>query len=123
MLQELARRGWVNKKWTTRKGRVRGGKPFTKSTLHKLLTNCTYCGRVRYRTEIHAGEHAALIDADLWHEVQNLLHRPRTVLRPRKSQGALLGGLLRCRPCGCAMTPSHTRKREISLRDCRIEPD
>jgi site-specific DNA recombinase len=110
VLQELARRGWVNKQWTTRKGRSRGGKPFTKNTLHKLLTNCTYCGRVRYRSEIHAGEHAALVDAQLWQEVQDLLRRPRPVPRTRRSQSALLGGLLRCRPCGCAMTPSHTRK-------------
>jgi site-specific DNA recombinase len=110
LLQELAHRGWVNKRWTTRKGRSRGGKPFTKSTLHKLLTNCTYRGQVRYRTETHAGEHAALVDAELWQAVQNLLRCPRPVPRARTSQGALLGGLLRCRPCGCAMTPSHTRK-------------
>jgi site-specific DNA recombinase len=116
LLQELARRGWVNKRWTTRKGRSRGGKPFTRTTLHKLLTNCTYCGRVRYRTETHAGEHAALIDGELWQEVQNLLRSPRPVPRARKSQGALLGGLLRCRPCGCAMTPSHTRKRSRHYR-------
>jgi site-specific DNA recombinase len=110
LLQELARRGWVNKRWTTRKGRSRGGKPFTKTTLHKLLTNCTYRGQVRYRTEIHAGEHAAIVDAELWQAVQNLLRSPRPVPRARQSPGALLGGLLRCRPCGCAMTPSHTRK-------------
>jgi site-specific DNA recombinase len=110
VLQELASRGWVNKRWMTRKGRLRGGKPFTKTTLRRLLSNCTYRGRVRYRNETHAGEHAALVDAELWQEVQKLLQRPRQAQRPRQSQGALLQGLLRCRPCGCAMTPSQTRK-------------
>src|SRR6516225_2594454 len=33
VLQELASRGWVNKRWLTRKGRLRGGNPFTKTTL------------------------------------------------------------------------------------------
>ena len=110
VLQELARRGWCNKRWTTRKGRLRGGKPFTKTTLRKLLSNCTYRGRVRYRNETHAGEHAALVDAELWQEVQNLLRCPRRAARGPSNQNSLLQGLLRCRPCGCAMTPSSTRK-------------
>jgi site-specific DNA recombinase len=110
VLQELARRGWVNKRWTTRKGRWRGGKPFTKITLRKLLSNCTYRGRVRYRHETHPGEHQALVDARLWQEVQNLFRRPGREPRASSNQGSLLQGLLRCRPCGCAMTPSQTRK-------------
>src|SRR5262249_55578256 len=116
VLQELARRGWVNKRWTTRKGRVRGGQPFTKTTLQKLLTNSTYRGQVRYRSETHAGEHEAVVDAELWQAVQNLLRRPRHVPAARRSDQALLQGLLRCRPCGCAMTPSQTRKGSRQYR-------
>jgi len=110
VLQELTRRAWVNKRWTTRKGHWRGGRPFTKTRLGKLLSNCTYRGRVRYRNETHAGEHEAIVDATLWQEVQNLLRRPRRDRRASRKQGYLLRGLLRCRPCGCAMTPSQTRK-------------
>ena len=40
-VNQLARRGWVNKRWTTRKGIMRGGKPFNKASLHYLLTNVT----------------------------------------------------------------------------------
>ena len=43
---ELERRGWTNKRWTTRKGRERGGKPFTKTSLHRLLTNVVYVGKI-----------------------------------------------------------------------------
>jgi site-specific DNA recombinase len=82
----------------------------SKTTLRKLLSNCTYRGRVRYRNETHAGEHEALVDAGLWQDVQNLLRRPRRAARGSRNQGSLLQGLLRCRPCGCAMTPSSTRK-------------
>jgi hypothetical protein len=31
VVEELRRRGWVNKRWRTRKGNLRGGRPFTKS--------------------------------------------------------------------------------------------
>jgi len=34
VVQELAHRDWVTKRWTTRKGRERGGKAFTKTNLH-----------------------------------------------------------------------------------------
>ena len=43
-VRELARRGWVTKRWTTRKGTVVGGRPFNKARLHYLLTNVTYLG-------------------------------------------------------------------------------
>src|SRR5262249_41842208 len=33
VVQELERRGWVNKRWQTRKGPERGGKPFTRTNL------------------------------------------------------------------------------------------
>src|SRR4051794_857702 len=35
VVQELSKRGWCNKQWTTRKGRVRGGLPFTRTSLHR----------------------------------------------------------------------------------------
>jgi site-specific DNA recombinase len=41
VVQELDRRGWRTKRWTTRQGHERGGRPFTKTSLHQLLTNVT----------------------------------------------------------------------------------
>jgi site-specific DNA recombinase len=52
VVQELAKRGWANKRWTPRSGRERGGRPFTKTSLHRLLTNPVYAGRVRYKDEL-----------------------------------------------------------------------
>src|SRR6266404_2038312 len=37
--------------------------------------------------------------------------RPSGSARSRNPLGALLGGLLHCRPCGCAMTPSFATKK------------
>jgi site-specific DNA recombinase len=112
VVQELERRGWLNKRWTTRKGHERGGKPFTKTSLYKLLTNVAYVGKVRYKDEVHDGEHAAIVDAAIWQRVQALLERNgRTGGAPvRNKFGALLKGIIRCVPCHCAMTPSHTTR-------------
>jgi site-specific DNA recombinase len=112
VVQELARRGWANKRWTTRKGHQRGGRPFTKTTLHQLLANVVYTGKVRYKSEVHDGEHAAIIDLDTWQKVQAVLQRngQRSRSAVRTEFDALLKGILRCVPCGCAMTPAHTRR-------------
>lgn len=112
VIAELDRRGWVNKCWTTRKGTERGGKPFTKTSLHKLLTNVTYAGKLRYKDEIHVGEHTAIVDAAVWQRTQVLLQRNGRTggATVRNKFGALLKGLLRCVPCGCSMTPSHSTK-------------
>ncbi len=110
---ELERRGWTTKCWTTRKGLQRGGRTFTKTGLHQLLRNVVYAGRVKYKEETHAGEQAAIIDADTWQRVQE------TLLRNSRSSGvpvcygfgAMLKGLLHCVSCGCAMTLAQSNKQ------------
>jgi site-specific DNA recombinase len=112
VVHELDCRGWVNKRWTTRKGSERGGRPFTKTSLHKLLTNVTYIGKITYKEEVHEGEHAAIISTEAWQRVQALLRRNgRTGGAPvRNKFGALLKGLLHCAPCNCAMSPTHATR-------------
>jgi site-specific DNA recombinase len=113
VVQELARRGWVGKRWQTRHGRPRGGRPFDKTSLYRLLTNVIYAGKVRYKEEIHDGEQPALIDADTFGRVQALLRSHGPEIGPPSVQRitALLKGLLRCVCCDCAMTPSHTTRK------------
>jgi len=108
VVRELARRGWVNKRRETKKGRKLGGRPFDKATLYQLLTNPTYTGKTRYKDELHAGEHEAIIDQELFDKVQKQLKlNGRTGgAEVRNKYGALLRGLLRCKHCGTAM--SHT---------------
>jgi site-specific DNA recombinase len=110
LVRELARRGWHTKRWRTRKGHERGGQPFTPGTLRRLLRNATYCGQIRYKEEVHAGEHAALVDERTWQQAQTLLREHRQRQGMRLASGALLQGLLRCAACGCAMTSRQTRK-------------
>jgi site-specific DNA recombinase len=114
-LREVDRRGWRAKRWTTKKGEVRGGKRFTKESLYRLLTNVAYIGKVRYRQEIYEGEHPGIVNETLWHRVQDALrHNGRNGGTgsgvTRNKYGALLKGLLRCGPCGCGMMHTYTSK-------------
>jgi site-specific DNA recombinase len=118
VVEELTRRGWTTKSWTTRSGKPRGGEPFTRTGLYKLLTNVLYAGKVRYKTEVHPGEQPALVDAAVWERTQTVLARNgrsggATV---RDRFGAILKGILKCGPCGCAMTPSHSTRGDKRYR-------
>jgi site-specific DNA recombinase len=112
VVRELHRRGWVNKRWQTRKGRARGGRPFTTSTLHRLLTSPVYAGFVRHKTEVHPGEHASIVKQGVWDRVQARLRAQGPKRNPPGpyGSGALLRGLLRCGPCDRAMTPTQTMR-------------
>jgi site-specific DNA recombinase len=112
VVQELERRGWVGKRWTTRQGHERGGQPFTRTSLYRLLTNVVYLGKSRYKNEVHAGEQPAIVEAQIFQQVQTLLRQNGVTCGAtvRNEFGAILKGLLRCVPCDCAMTPSHTTR-------------
>ncbi len=55
LLARVQAQGWTNKGW--RKGSS-AGRPFTKASLRRLLTNALYIGKVRQQGETYAGEHA-----------------------------------------------------------------
>lgn len=112
--KELAARNWRNKRWQTRKGHERGGKPFDRTTLHRLLTNPAYIGKVHYKDEVHNGEHAAVVSPKVFHQVQSILHRNGSLhgAPVNNRYGALLKGLLRCVACDAAMIPSHTTRKK-----------
>ena len=112
VVTELRRRVWSTKRWTTKGGPEREGRPFDRTNLRRLLTNVTYTGRVRYRGQLYPGEHAGIVDADLFERVQQALCPGRTPsVRTPTPFRALLSGVLRCGACGCAMTPAHSWKK------------
>ena len=114
-IQELDQRGWNNKLWKTRKGHTRGGVPFTKATLFRLLTNVTYTGKLRYKDEVNEGEHDEIVSPEVFQKVQSLLRRNGRTggVEARNKFGALLKGILRCACCNCSMTPTHTTKKGV----------
>lgn len=105
VVQELTRRGWTNKAWTTKSGKHLGGRPFDRPSLHALLTNPLLAGRTVHKGEAFAGEHEAIVPEATFTRVQQKLHangRAGTS-STRTPRDALLKGRLRCRACSCAM--------------------
>jgi site-specific DNA recombinase len=105
VVRELERRGWRTKRWRTRKGKERGGRRLTRNHLRQLLSNVLYTGQIRYRNEVHPGEHRAIIDQPTWDQVQALLTRNRQASGVRLGAAALLQELLHCLQCNSVMKP------------------
>ena len=116
VVKELDARGWTTKRWTTRKGHERGGKPFNKNSLFKLLTNRIYLGKITYKDEVYDGEHPAIVDEGIFERAQRLLKRNGRSGAPyvRNRFGAVLKGLVRCVSCECGMVPTHATKTTSS---------
>jgi site-specific DNA recombinase len=110
VLNELQRRGWVNKRWVTRLGQPRGGMPFTRSSLAYLLGNVIYRGQVRYKQEVYPGEHQAIVGEELWSAVGKRLSS-REQMQIHVPSEALLKGKIFCAACGVAMTPAYTTRK------------
>ena len=112
VVEELERRGWTNKEWLTRKGHRRGGRPFEKSSLHALLTNPIYAGRVKHNTEFFEGEHEAIIPKEAFREVQARLKQNNRTggAEVRNKHAALLKGRLVCKACERAMVHTFTAR-------------
>jgi site-specific DNA recombinase len=112
VVDELARRGWRNKEWKTKKGEAKGGRPFDKGTLYALLINPLYIGKIRHKADVYQGEHEPVVDVEVFEKVQATLQRNGRSggVMVRNRHGALLKGLLFCKGCDRAMTHSFTCK-------------
>jgi site-specific DNA recombinase len=110
VVTELAERGVTNKLTKCQNGKRKGGSLFNKGSLHKLLVNPTYIGKVQYKGETFPGQQPAIVPTTLWQRVQTILERNnRTGGAPvRNKYSALLKGILRCSACACAMTPTYS---------------
>lgn len=111
-VDELNRRGWKTKAWTTRRGVERVGHEFHKNTVALLLGNVAYIGKVRHRDVIYPGQHEAIVDEALFEQVQKQLRRNGRSGGPavRNKYGALLRGLLHCGHCETPMSHVYTSK-------------
>ncbi len=118
VIEELQRRGWRLKVWTTREGREVGGSQFTKNKLYNLLTNVTYIGKVDYGGKIYSGEHAQIVDDETFAKVQETLRRNgrRGGRNVRNKYSALLKGIVRCETCDAGMIHTYTKKQNRLYR-------
>jgi len=109
---EVNRRGIWTKAWTTRRGHARGGEPFEKTALHRVLKSRLYLGQVDFGGTIYPGEHPAIVDPAVWQQAQRLLSRNAKAggRAARNKYGALLSGLLHCAACDAAMPHTYSQR-------------
>lgn len=106
-------------------GRARS-KRWTREAVRYLLTNPFYTGWVRYGADLHAGQHEALIEQELFDKVQAIRAR-RNAGRggPRRADRAyLLAGLAVCADCGTPLvcqTQTNPGKAEIQQYRCSAD--
>lgn len=88
--------------------------PINKKSLNKVLINPYYKGIVVYQGVEYDGAHPALVDADTWQQVQDILTAHINGERTREHPHFLKGSVF-CKNCGSRMfinyTKSHTGVR------------
>ena len=108
---DLDRSGIVTKSRIDRNGRPTGGKSFSRGALAQMLQNRIYLGEIVHKGAGYPGEHAAIINSDLWDAVAKSLKANRS--NRESSVGvkepSLLKGLL-FDSDGSRMIPSHAVK-------------
>jgi site-specific DNA recombinase len=86
--RELDRKGVVSAARTSRGGKVRGGKPFSRGALYNVLSNPIYVGEIRHKKERHQGQHDAIIGREVWERVQTQLQSRAVRTGEGKKTGA-----------------------------------
>ncbi len=98
-------------------GRVSGGTPFDRGHIHHILSNPIYAGRIRHKGQVFEGQHPAIIEPDVWDQVQQMLEGGAAKSRGAKKKAGrspLTGKLFD--ETGDRLTPSHSRKSGKRLR-------
>jgi site-specific DNA recombinase len=117
-LQEhLEKSGIRSKKRVSQTGRLSGGAVYSRGALYELLQNRLYLGEIAHKGACYKGEHSAIVDREVWDQVQaqlkGNLQSPRK--RPRVTEQSLLTGLL-YGARGNRFTPSHSSKKGTRYR-------
>jgi DNA invertase Pin-like site-specific DNA recombinase len=109
--------GIVSKRRTAPDGRNYGGKPIARGALYHMLQNRLYRGEIVHKSEAYPGQHAPIISADLWQDVQKTLAANRVDRGAGKGNHhvSLLTDLI-CDARDEPMTPSHAVKKGVRYR-------
>lgn len=104
--------GILSKRRIDRFGRETGGKPLGRGALYDMLQNRLYRGEIVHHGQSYPGEHAAIVDEQLWDQVQAVLVANRVERQTGVGAAApsLLAGLL-YDDTGQRMTPTHANKK------------
>jgi DNA invertase Pin-like site-specific DNA recombinase len=116
---------------TLSSGKTKGGTQFSFGHVYHILTNPIYAGRIRHKTAVYPGLHQAIIEPDVWDQMQERLQARAVMPRTGKGQNCgdgkkqatlLIGKVFD--ETGDRLTPSHSKtKKGHRLRyyvSCRL---
>jgi len=115
--RDLEAGGVLSKRHITRKGKVLGGAHFSRGALFHLLRNKTYLGLITHKGEVYDGEHQAIVDSDLFAQVQDQLDansQRRIKGQQRSVASSPLTGIL-FDAAGERMSPAFSRNRHGTI--------
>ena len=111
LMAELDRLGIRSKPRTNRHGRAYGDQPISRGALYAILKNRLYIGEITHKGQSYAGQHKAIITAEMFEEARRQLNDATVERRHQTNadQPSLLAGLL-VDGHGRRMSPSHAVK-------------
>jgi len=110
--EELDQDRIVSKVRVDRFGKTVGGVPIARGALYLMLQNQIYRGMIVHKGEAYPGLHDAIIDEQLWDEVQKILseNRVERTVQSMATAPSLLAGLV-YDASGERMSPTHAKKK------------
>ncbi|HVZ03581.1 recombinase family protein [Hyphomicrobium sp.] len=114
---DLDAAGIVSKVRICRDGARRGGVPMVRGALYLMLQNQIYRGKIVHKGTVHPGQHDAIIDEELWNEVQDALttNRVERTVQSTATAPSLLASLV-YDSSSERMVPTHANKKGVRYR-------
>lgn len=109
LMGELERDSIRSKARIGRDGTPRGNAKFSRGALYPLLRNRIYLGEIEHNGESYPGDHDAIVDLELFNDVQAKLKANRNNHVRRAALPSLVAGKL-CDADGNRIYPSHANK-------------
>ncbi len=92
LVEAAKAKGLCSKRRVYRDGKVLGGGPIQRSHLYVILTNPVYLGKTRHKGRIHQGQHEAIIEAEVFDEVQRRMQANASMHRKANTAGTTDAG-------------------------------
>ncbi len=125
LVDDLAARDFRTRKRLMTSGKILGGNHISTGALTLMLHNPIYIGKIRHKGRVYEGEHEAIIDTELFDEVQAIFKRNRRdkSLGKRTRNPSLLTGMI-SDPDGRPMSPTQANKGSKCYRyySTRLKP-
>ena len=84
--QKINKMGYRTKSYKSRREHVHGNKKFTKNSIAHILRSPVYIGKVTHKGDVFEGRHEAIIDEQLWQDVNDHIAANRVVRRKPRPQ-------------------------------------